>query len=93
VSVARETIERLEREVELTKTTTFEDTRVTALTLQLEQAEQRARHLEETLHRNETKRDLETQALEHRVRAAIGAKDETIAKLSVQLQDLRGLME
>jgi hypothetical protein len=36
---------------------------------------------------------VETSALEHRVRLAIGQKDETIAKLVNQLRDLRGLLE
>ena len=55
-------------------------------------AETRAAEAEETVRRADARRDVETAALESRVRLAIGAKDEIIAKLTAQLEDLRGLM-
>ena len=56
------------------------------------EAENRALKAEETVRRAEARRDVETAALESRVREAIGQKDEIIAALTRQLEDLRGLM-
>ena len=57
-----------------------------------DRAENRALEAEETVRRAEARRDVETAALESRVREAIGQKDEIIAALTRQLEDLRGLM-
>jgi hypothetical protein len=62
------------------------------LTRAVTQAENRALEAEETVRRAEARRDVETAALESRVREAIGQKDEIIAALTRQLEDLRGLM-
>ena len=56
------------------------------------EAENRALKAEETVRRAEARRDVETAALESRVRESIGQKDEIIAALTRQLEDLRGLM-
>ena len=56
------------------------------------EAENRALKAEETVRRPEARRDVETAALESRVRESIGQKDEIIAALTRQLEDLRGLM-
>ena len=56
------------------------------------EAENRALKAEETVRRAEARRDVETAALESRVREAIGQKDEIIAALTRQLEDRRGLM-
>lgn len=88
-----ERISTLTQEVQTLRDGGVQDYRVAALTSQLEMAEGRAHVAEDTLSRDRTRRDVETSALEHRVRLAIGQKDETIAKLVNQLRDLRGLLE
>jgi 5-azacytidine-induced protein 1 len=65
---------------------------IASLTRAVTQAENRALEAEETVRRAEARRDVETAALESRVREAIGQKDEIIAALTRQLEDLRGLM-
>jgi hypothetical protein len=88
-----ERMSTLTQEVQTLRDGGVQDYRVAALTSQLEMAEGRAHVAEDTLSRDRTRRDVETSALEHRVRLAIGQKDETIAKLVNQLRDLRGLLE
>ena len=100
LAVAEERVRALEKEAEEDKKKNEAQAgggfgspdEIASLTRAVTQAENRALEAEETVRRAEARRDVETAALESRVREAIGQKDEIIAALTRQLEDLRGLM-
>ena len=99
LAVAEERVRALEKEALEEKTKTRENAEggsgaeeIASLRGAATRAENRALEAEETVRRAEARRDVETAALESRVREAIGQKDEIIAALTRQLEDLRGLM-